>query len=182
MTILLKLFTVSLLALASQAASADVYSYTNDLGETKHTNVRKMNEGQILLIKDGYSFVAPLNKFDTLFVQNKSIAKKGRFIKAWFFWNFSSPQKLEPYLDKYYSHYLSLVYFDCAERVSATTQVLYYLDDANVQTFSSDVEKILFREVAPDTVGETMLERVCNPQSSEDVNAVKKPAKGTLKP
>jgi hypothetical protein len=85
-------------------------------------------------------------------------------------------------LDKYYSHYLSLVYFDCAERVSATTQVLYYLDDANVQTFSSDVEKILFREVAPDTVGETMLERVCNPQSSEDVNAVKKPAKGTLKP
>lgn len=96
-----------------------------------------------------------------------SISTKGKLRKAWFKWTHSTPQKIPPSsrTDAYIQNYTTskdLNYFNCSERTSSAIQTIYY-DNKGTVVGSSSINASLaqYDEVAPDTVGETMLETVC---------------------
>jgi hypothetical protein len=90
---------------------------------------------------------------------------KGSVRKAWTMWDWAEPQDATYAYPKKYSSYKQLDLFNCAERSSATIQILQMEGQHGVGdvvwTHAIQQEKALYKDVVPDILGETVLERVC---------------------
>lgn len=100
-------------------------------------------------------------------VDASSIVTVGKFHKAWFKWTNTEPQKMpvsvraEYSVDTYHVQ-ISLEYFNCAERTSATVQSVYRNKEGGVVGSGNiPAANASYVEVVPESVGESMLERVC---------------------
>jgi hypothetical protein len=102
-------------------------------------------------------------------IDRSSLAKgPGGTKKAWFRWIYGKSQRLPSAIPKsdpnvyYYSQGLTLELFNCAERTSATTQSIYRNGEGgHIGSYSLAPHEATWSEVAPETVGETMLNYVC---------------------
>jgi hypothetical protein len=97
-------------------------------------------------------------------IDQESIASSGKYKKAWFRTDYGSMQTLK-YQPKNYLSSKSLWYFNCQERTMAATQQLFYSGQAGngelVDSYTYPIQSMQFSEVAPDTIGESMLNAVC---------------------
>lgn len=83
--------------------------------------------------------------------------------KAWFRQSLGKPKRLAGETETY-SETKSLVHFRCAERTSGSAQMIYYSEAGAVVRFTSiPKDSISFDDVIPDSIGEAMLNAVCNP-------------------
>jgi hypothetical protein len=101
----------------------------------------------------------------TVFADRVSIRREGARVKVWTKWIFSDERKVEYLVDKTYRSQKSLDIYNCANRTSATLQAIYYAEsDASgdvVDSSSWPESRVRFSELAPETVGESILEYVC---------------------
>ena len=111
--------------------------------------------------------------FSTLSVDTKSIARAkdplGRSLrKGWFKSEYVKPQ---PVPDAFraaakkpnYNNSLTMYYIDCEERSSSMMQIILHDADGNVVASWTDHNpNPVFSDVAPETLGETMLDAVCD--------------------
>lgn len=105
----------------------------------------------------------------TLVLDKESVAAVGKLRKAWFKWSYSATNqqriplgaKNDTATGDLYNDQLSLYYFNCAERTSAMVQSLYRIDGNVVGSFAKPAQAALYSEVAPETVGESMLKAAC---------------------
>jgi hypothetical protein len=100
-------------------------------------------------------------------VDVSSIVFVGKLKKAWFKWSHLTDQDVPKgaridYKDATYSTQLSLNYYNCAERTSGSVQTAYRDDKGNVVgSFAMSPALATYTEVIPESIGESMLERVC---------------------
>lgn len=101
----------------------------------------------------------------TFLVDTMSIAKRGKFMKAWFRTDYVVSQTMETYPFKHYQSVMDLYYFNCAERTFATGEEIVYSGASGagdvVGGYSYPVDKLQFSDAAPDSVAEAMLNYVC---------------------
>ena len=102
----------------------------------------------------------------SLLIDKDSIRKNGKNVKAWAMWQYSQPQEL-PYLNpkKYYLSQKVLEVFDCVNVKFGASQIIDYADLNGgdvVDIVSTDEHLIKSIEPAPDTIGESLLNYVCN--------------------
>jgi hypothetical protein len=108
-----------------------------------------------------------VNKSDTVaaYFDEQGIARTQNKIKVWVLWDYVSPQKTDSSPQKQYLSLKELSYYDCAERTRAPVQAVFYPGPfgtgESVETTVRDPSKVLFVDVVPDTVGESMLDRAC---------------------
>ena len=100
-----------------------------------------------------------------VFVDKSSISSKDKYLKAWLIWDYTGPKKMEYYPYKEYRSTKSLYYLDCSSNSIAISQSVNYLGNfgagESVDSYSQDISKLKFSDVAPDTIGETILKYVC---------------------
>ncbi len=95
-------------------------------------------------------------------IDDCSIAKDGVYRKAWLKWDFNSLQETSDYPVKKYIQALTLDYFNCSTRKTASVQGIYRDEDGNtIKSESIQVGRVSFDEVAPETVAETYMNYVC---------------------
>lgn len=100
-----------------------------------------------------------------MFVDESSLTQQGRYVHAWFRWDYSSPQTTPD--GKHFLSDKTLKYFDCALRQSGIRQIVAYADEngrGNVVhsvTFRPDDMRAHMQDVVPETAGETQLNYVC---------------------
>lgn len=108
----------------------------------------------------------------SLIFDAQSKAVSGAYKKAWFKWIYAKDMPLADNVKSdpaafFYKTSLDLSYFNCAERSSVTTQAIYYDKDGKVVGgFTLQVKDARWSEVAPDTLGETMLNTVCSSKAA----------------
>jgi hypothetical protein len=100
------------------------------------------------------------------YIDQNSVVETGRYRKAWAMYDSQESRKLEnTYPVQYYKSFKSLYYFDCDERRFGVFQITYYPDGQGdgeqIKSFSNQFNPSQLTEVAPDTVGEALLEFVC---------------------
>lgn len=104
-----------------------------------------------------------------LAVDKTSIVPSGKLRKAWFKWVYvldkakpvppAAKASLEPL---FYTEQLNLTYFNCAERTSTNVQAIYRDKNGEVVgQYLIGLKNAFFSEVAPETIGESMLLEVC---------------------
>lgn len=181
-TLLLFLWVVcqSVVAIANET-----YAYTDENGKIQFSKEKKLGRNYYLVEKEGWESVSTTsqeNATSTVWVQTKSIATSGKYVKAWSVSDFSNPQTIANSPNKSYTRSLQLTYFNCAERKLAGAQITYYFEKNFVASSSFDEAKRVFEEVVPETVGEAMLERACLHQQAtppkpgaKDENVQRKP-------
>lgn len=81
--------------------------------------------------------------------------------KAWFKWTYTKPRPLDYQKKSTYSNSLNLYEFKCKERQYAQIQALFRDGDGEV-VLSIGPFHPSWIEVAPETIGEIMLKRVCD--------------------
>lgn len=109
----------------------------------------------------------PNTKPNSTFVDVSSIAQVGKYRKAWFLWTAEAEEDGNAYSNfKKYKSTRSLNYYSCDERTSGTWQTLFYSDTQGsgdyLGRWAPLPRDINYLDVAPDTLGEVMLEYVCN--------------------
>ena len=105
-----------------------------------------------------------------VYVDNESIRFRGDTAKAWIQWAYTKPRDLtNSYPAKKFVLVKSLKIFKCADRSSTTIQSISYSDrdGSNVVDSNQTNEAIAqYSEVVPDTVGEEILNEVCQRKSA----------------
>jgi hypothetical protein len=99
------------------------------------------------------------------YIDKNSISTSGKYMKAWFSHTNASPEDMPIAPFKKYLSSKMLRFFNCEERTSSGTQMLYY-SAANASgeylgAWRINASQMQFDEVAPDTLGERDLEYVC---------------------
>lgn len=101
----------------------------------------------------------------TASVDKESIRFQGGTAKIWVSWLFTDPQDIEySYPKKTYLLSKNLELYKCTDRTSATIQVIRYSEaDGGAVVDSKQIPESLatFSEIAPDTMGETILQWAC---------------------
>lgn len=102
-----------------------------------------------------------LDSYDekTISIDKKSIAKEGIYKKAWVLEKYSNEIEFDKTIK--YNSGKTLFYFDCNKKNAYITNVIYYLDGKGVFFTNRKLEKNDFRDIAPETTGEDMLNFVC---------------------
>jgi hypothetical protein len=100
-------------------------------------------------------------------IDASSVAKVGNKRKAWSRWTYVNPEKVPSQLVQnessrtFYTVSLVLSFYNCAERTMADKQGIYRDSKGDVIAQFTNGEFLQYSEVAPETVGELMLEYVC---------------------
>lgn len=99
----------------------------------------------------------------TISIDNCSLAQDGKYRKAWFRWEYDTPQDTTSYPVKKYINAVGLDYYDCKSRKSATLREIYYgdSDQGVVHSASIELKNALFQEPPPETIAETLMNYVC---------------------
>ena len=99
------------------------------------------------------------------FADTQSMRRNGSKVKVWLRWANTKSSETNGYPKKTYFSEKALAIYDCADRKSATIQVIRYSDtDASgevVESISIPEASAAFRDLAPETIGENILEYVC---------------------
>ena len=101
-------------------------------------------------------------------VDRSGIARTNKVRKAWFKSTYKKPQRIPDGVPKadpnefYYSESIALYYFICTERMTGSTQAIYR-DAAGkvVATYEDRNPFPHYSDVAPETIGEMMLNVAC---------------------
>lgn len=98
-----------------------------------------------------------------VFVERSSIKPQAQYMKAWLLWSYETPEKL--YSGKEYKSIKVLTYLDCKAGTAGVKSKSFFTDaigDGD-SVGSSQIEdnKVVFVEDPPQSVGATMVERVC---------------------
>jgi hypothetical protein len=100
-----------------------------------------------------------------VFVEKTTITPKGAKLKVWAKWVYAEPRVVPGSVPpKLFQSAQSLSFYDCAERKSAAIQEIHYSEKNGGTTLKA--ESILegmarFEEIAPDSIGESILEFAC---------------------
>jgi hypothetical protein len=101
-----------------------------------------------------------------VYVHQSSLARTGKYKKAWVMWNYAAGQKTVDHPVSAYQSAKWLEYFSCEERASANVQAIYYSGFAgtgdSVRSYKYTVGPTSFSEVVPDSVGDTVLNYICD--------------------
>lgn len=101
-----------------------------------------------------------------IFVDASTILQAGKYRKAWILWDYKYSQKTPDQFGVTYKSVKELDYYDCADNQSATIQELLYdgMDGLgeNVRSTGGAFHSGAMKDVAPDTVGQTILKFVCS--------------------
>lgn len=100
------------------------------------------------------------------YVDKESIRFQKGSVKAWTKWMHMSPQKVEmSYPEKTFTLTKQLSLYKCSDRTYAIIQVIRYEEPSGnnvVDSYQIDEKQANYSEVVPDTLGEEMLNWVCN--------------------
>ena len=91
--------------------------------------------------------------------------RSGPKVKVWLRWTHTKAVETSGYPKKSYMSEKALAIYHCADRTSATIQVIRYADAETsgeiVETISVPETRAGYRDLAPETIGEKILEYVC---------------------
>lgn len=97
-----------------------------------------------------------------IYVDDCSIAKDGNYKKAWVKWEYSTTQTTDDYPAKSYTKTVSLDYFNCTSRQSASIKGIYYSETGEaVKSESIELKRVRFEDPPPDTIGEAIMNYMC---------------------
>ena len=104
----------------------------------------------------------------TAFVDSKTINRTKGKVKVWVKWQYPAPIPTSINVDrKTFQSEKRLTIFDCANRASTTIQALRYSDADTagqiVEETSTLEAAAFFKDVAPETIGESILDFACTP-------------------
>jgi hypothetical protein len=102
-----------------------------------------------------------------VYLDLQSVRFSGSNAKAWFLFDYSAPREVPvSYPTKTYQSVKQLNQFDCASGTSGVAQSLSFAGTAGegevVDSQSIQPTRVSYSDVVPDSVGETMLNRVCS--------------------
>lgn len=106
-----------------------------------------------------------------VFVDSQSLRRTGAKVKAWLKWVNSSPVETDTVVpSKTYLSAKTLNVYNCSDRTSAGLQTIRYADaDVSgevVETVAIAETKAFFTELAPETIGESIMMYVCKATAS----------------
>lgn len=114
---------------------------------------------------DSRWFEAGGNSETTVYVDTQSMRRNGPKVKVWLKWTHAKPAETSSYPKKAYLSEKQLDIYHCEDRTSATVQAIRYAGaDAMgevVESPSISETSAQFRDLAPETIGESILEYVC---------------------
>lgn len=106
------------------------------------------------------------------YVDTESLAHRGRYVKAWFLWDYASVQKGEYFPSNQFQSRKTLWYISCSEKTFAQIQALTYTGNAGAgKVVTSDafpVDAAQFEDVVPDSIGETLVNYVCKREGAKN--------------
>lgn len=110
--------------------------------------------------------VAGFGEGVTVYVDSNSIVKSGKYKKAWIKYSYTDYRDGAPVTNfKKYRSFTMLNLIFCDERKSGTMQTTYYDGEVGMGQVVGGVDlafnQVQFYEVAPDTLGESVLDFVC---------------------
>lgn len=101
------------------------------------------------------------NEEVTIYVDTSTIARIGKYRKAWFLYSYKSIQPITAYPYQAYNSYRTLEYYLCEDRSAASIQAHYFNNNIPVFSLTIKIENAQFDEVVPDTFGDQMYLYVC---------------------
>ena len=111
------------------------------------------------------------NSETAAFADTQSMRRTGPRVKVWIKWSNSKALETNSYPKKKYLSEKQLSIYDCNDRTSATIQVIRYsAEDAAgdvVESLSFSEGSAQYRDLAPETIGEAILEYVCIATSTQ---------------
>jgi hypothetical protein len=104
-----------------------------------------------------------------VFVEKTTITPKGAKLKVWAKWVYVKPRVVPGSIPpKLFKSAQSLSFYDCAERKSASIQEIHYSEKNGGTTLKSESildSLAIFEEIAPDSIGESILQFACQQAS-----------------
>jgi hypothetical protein len=104
----------------------------------------------------------------TVFLDTQSIRRTGSKVKVWLRWVHEKPREVKgSFPVKTFLSSKSLEVYNCAERTAATLQSIKYAEAGGgevVESLTGSDTPNQYSELAPETIGEGVLEFVCKPQ------------------
>jgi hypothetical protein len=101
-----------------------------------------------------------------IYIDKTSINPKGKYIEAWFRWDYRVKNTLPVYPRKAFLSAKSLEYFDCDAGSRANAQLVFYSGQSGsgetVSSFLQSPTQEQFTRVMPESIAEASLEYVCN--------------------
>ena len=101
----------------------------------------------------------------SVYVDTQSLRRSGAKVKVWTKWVYAKPWEVKgSYPAKTYQSSKQLSVYHCEERTTVTLQITRYVDSetAEVADDASGADMASrYSEVAPDTIGESLLEFAC---------------------
>lgn len=115
-----------------------------------------------------WKYVVEYANGNVLLLRTSSIAKSGKYRKAWFKRELKTPLEVPKYMatatqvSGKFKYAMELSYFNCAERTSTTIQAVYYSEnDELVGSYDMKLQDAHWSDAAPETVQEQMITAVC---------------------
>ena len=105
----------------------------------------------------------------TVYADTQSMRRNGPKVKVWLKWVYAKALETKSYPKKNYLSEKALAIYHCADRTSTTIQVIRYVDtdvSGEVVESASILEaNVDYHDVAPETIGESILDYVCSPNA-----------------
>jgi hypothetical protein len=103
----------------------------------------------------------------SIFLDAESVRRDGAHMRAWFLWDYANVKEMEGPAHQAYVSVKSVSLFDCRKKQRAVVEAFYYAQRLGVGRpvgkAIMPARKITFDDVIPGTVGELMLNAVCEP-------------------
>ena len=95
----------------------------------------------------------------------QSMQRNGQKVKVWLKWTYAKAEETKTYPKKSYMSEKTLAIYHCTDRSSTTIQVIRYADSFAsgevVESISIPEVSAEYRDIAPETIGESILEYIC---------------------
>jgi hypothetical protein len=134
--------------------------FTNNAAEALARGCRKVEGGNVVpsewkIATKGIGY--------RLYVNPRTVQMQGTARKAWVMRSFDAEQHSDP-VGMPYQSIKSLVLANCKGRLLATDRMIYYSDSVGLGevVYSTAGGEKLFKDVVPSSIGEYMLETVCD--------------------
>lgn len=107
-----------------------------------------------------------------VYIDAASIIHRGRYIQAWFLWDYSTDQTEGSYPFKKFRSVKVLWYINCVEHAYVPIQEYFYSGDAgagdNVDNVTIPLVVAHFQAVVPDSIEEVMVRFACAHQGENN--------------
>ena len=168
----MRLVTACLLLFAQSSLAETLYKCVDEQGVVIYNNVGGSNCAVLARVPGDsldlrrWKFVAESSPPGSMiWIDKKSIVKTKDQITAWYISSFSKAPSSQLYPYVVYLSDKSQLINNCRERTQARIQTIYYDQmDAKgsvVWSLTLDPKKVVMSSVAPETIGEMMLEMAC---------------------